>query len=387
MRAFLLLFFTLGAFAQTDAIRSLEGALADATDPGAIMMQLAGHHAGQGNVEAGLKWLAKAVDLRQGFRPAAPPFAPLREHPGYAALARRIAKDNPPIERGRIVSTAPLREIITEGLAADPGSGSLFVGSMNRHSIYRVARDGKWSEFVRSGQDGLGQPLGMAVAHNSLYVCNDSDTERSVLQFALESGRLLHRWTLPGGVEGHFLNDLAVAADGGVYVTDSRAGQIYYGAKGAAELGTLDLGRRFLGANGIALAPEGRMYVACFPDGIVLIDLERKAVRPLDRPASLTLAAIDGLYYHGDRLIGIQNYTVIDRVVSWKLNASGDAVLSEDILARGGKRLEDPTTGAFLGGKFYFIANSGIPYWKEGKVTKPDALRPTAIIELPIAAR
>jgi hypothetical protein len=387
VRAFLLLFLTLGAFAQTDEVRSLEGALADSPDPGSIMMELSAYNVQEGKLDAALEWLAKAVDLRQGFRPSAPPFAALREHPGYAALARRIAKDNPPIERGRIAFTAPWRDIVTEGLAADPASGSLFIGSMNRHAIYRVARDGKWSEFVPAGRDGLDRPLGMVVSGDSLYACNNSDAGNAVLRFALETGRLLHRWTLPGNTAEHLLNDLAVGADGTVYVTDSRAGEIYHAAKEAAELTRLDFGRRFLGANGIALAPGDRMYVVCFPDGIVLVDLPHKTVRPLTRPAATTLATIDGLYFRGDRLIGIQNYTVIDRVVSWKLNRAGDAILAEEILARAGRRLEDPTTGAFLGGKFYFIANSGIPYFKDGKVIKPDALRPTAIIELPITAR
>lgn len=387
MRAFLFLFLPLAAFAQTDAIRSLEGALADAPDPGSVMMQLAARNAQEGNLDAGLQWLAKAVDLRQGFRPSAPPFAALRAQPGYAALARRIEKDNPPIERGRIAFTAPWREIITEGLAADPASGSLFIGSMNRHAIYRIARDGKWSEFVLAGRDGVDRPLGMLVSGDSLYVCNNSDAGHAVLRFALATGRLLHRWALPGDVAEHLLNDLAVADDGTVYATDSRAGEIYYATKNAAELTKLDLGRPFLGANGIALAPGSRMYVSCFPDGIALIDLVHRTVRPLTRPAGITLAAVDGLYFRGDKLIAIQNYTVIDRVVSWKVNRSGDTVLSQDILARAGKHLEDPTTGALLGSKFYFIANSGIPYWQGGKVTNPDALRPTAIIELPIAAR
>ena len=102
---------------------------------------------------------------------------------------------------------------------------------------------------------------------------------------------MVRRYAVGGG---HNFNDLAIAPAGDVYLTDTRAGVVWYLAKGAADLTKLP--GRFEFANGIALSPGGGLlYVSTFPDGISVVDLKTHMVKPIARPPDLCLATIDGL--------------------------------------------------------------------------------------------
>ncbi len=369
---------------QQDAVRRLEKELATAPDPGAIMMLLAVHQARGGNTEAALRWLEKAADLRQGFAPLSPGFAGLKENPRFQQIMGRIGRDNPAIARGRVAFTAPMK-LVTEGLAANPATGDLYIGSLNDHKVLRVTRNGRWSDFTGARQDGLDEPLGMKVdqAGRSLWVVNNSASEHGVLQFDLRSARLTRKWTLAGNPKEHLLNDLTITPEGEAWVTDSRAGAVYRAGREGDKLMRFDLGRQFPGANGIAMAADGRrIYLACFPEGIVVLDPGNKTAVAMRRPAGMTLAAIDGLYLHQGRLIGVQNTLVIYRVAAWTLNTAGDAVEKEEILERSSKYLKDPTTGVFLRGIFHFIANSELDHWKDGKLSAVDGMQPVRILAL-----
>jgi hypothetical protein len=46
--------------------------------------------------------------------------------------------------------------------------------------------------------------------------------------------------------------------------------------------------------------------------------------------------------------------------------------------------VRNPTTGAILGGKFYFMANTGIENLDDGKIADPAKLEPLQIAILPL---
>jgi DNA-binding beta-propeller fold protein YncE len=294
------------------------------------------------------------------------------------------------VHTARLAFTSPRPDLVTEGLAADPETGALYIGSLNRHAILRIRPDGTWEDFIRPNQDGLAEPLGLTVdaATRTLWACSNSNASRAVFQFDLRTARLVHAWKLPGNTEGHFLNDLALSPQGEAWVTDSRAGKLYRAAKGAAELAEVPAGRQFEGANGIAFAPGGkRLYISCFPDGIVIFDPATRAARPIRRPANVTLAMIDGLYCRNGKLFTVQNFWIVYRAAALTLNAAGDAVEKEQILERAGPDLKDPTTGALYKDTFYFIANSELEHWKDGKLADAATMRPVKILAVDTAQR
>jgi hypothetical protein len=92
----------------------------------------------------------------------------------------------------------------------------------------------------------------------------------SGIGFAIDSrtGKVLRVTLMP---DGGFGNDMALDADGGVYLTDSSRPRIYYLAPGAAQLQIWAEDTRWatkeIGLSGIARRPDGVMVVGLFSGG------------------------------------------------------------------------------------------------------------------------
>jgi hypothetical protein len=189
---------------------------------------------------------------------------------------------------------------------------------------------------------------------DALWVLNNSAKESALLQYDLESGRVVRKYSVAGG--GHNFNDLVLAPSGEIYLTDTRAAAVWHLAKGADELKRLS--GKFEFANGIALSPDLRLlYVSTFGDGISVVDLKTGASAPIGKPADLCLSTIDGLYFHDGALIAIQNGFMSPRVVRLTLNRDLRAIESFEVLERRNPLFEGITTGVIDGDDFYYMAN------------------------------
>lgn len=110
-------------------------------------------------------------------------------------------------------------------VAAD---GSLYVGSAVEGSIVRVSPGQQSAEpFVEPGANGLMSVQGLLADDTSqnIWVCTadlgvakTTKSESALLAFDLVSGQAKGRWPLPGG---GFCNDIALAADGALLITDT----------------------------------------------------------------------------------------------------------------------------------------------------------------------
>ncbi len=95
-----------------------------------------------------------------------------------------------------------------------------------------------------------------------------------------------------------------------------------------------------------------------FLEGVARIDLGTRRVAYLRSPPGVSTAQVDGLYaYRGD-LVAVQNPRGLERVVRFALHAPGDSIVGVDALVRSRDPLRVPTTGAIVGPRFYYIANS-----------------------------
>ena len=157
--------------------------------------------------------------------------------------------------------------MIPEGIAWDPGSRRLFVGSLARNKIVAISPDGRVSDFVPSGRDGLQRVLGMKVddPRKSLWVCSaeadapgGTKTRASTLfHFDLATRKTLRKIPSPRGGT-HLFNDIAIEKDGGLFLTDSEEGTVYRLRVGRDALEVFQAPGRFFYPNGIALSPDGR---------------------------------------------------------------------------------------------------------------------------------
>ena len=177
-------------------------------------------------------------------------------------------------------------------------------------------------------------------------------------------------------------NDLDVTSKGDVFATATRAQALYWISAKTGKLEEWRPGLKLRDANGIALSSDQRrLYIATFPDGVPVIDLESGSVRGLAHPASVSLASIDGLYFHNNSLIAVQNGCIAHRVARFFLNAALDSVLKAEVLERGNPLFDIPTTGAVAGDTFYFVANSQIHNYGAKGIVDRATLRPISILK------
>jgi DNA-binding beta-propeller fold protein YncE len=108
-----------------------------------------------------------------------------------------------------------------------PAEDVLFVSNINGNGadkdnngfITKLSSDGKIKALQWAS--GLHAPKGMGISGNKLYV---TDIDRLVM-LDVNAGAILKTYTLPEPV---YLNDITVAANGTIYVSDNRNDKIYY---------------------------------------------------------------------------------------------------------------------------------------------------------------
>lgn len=146
------------------------------------------------------------------------------------ALAVAPAQAHAPAGDARISTafTLPGGKVYPEGIAADPRTRTVYVGSYADGTVYR-ARPGRGEAevFLPSGTDGRRTANGLRVdALGRLWV-TDSTAGVAVYDTA-DGSRLAHFEVAQGpGAPAHFVNDLAFAPDGTAYLTDSVRAVIY----------------------------------------------------------------------------------------------------------------------------------------------------------------
>jgi hypothetical protein len=368
--------------AETPA--ELEKLLATAAEPGIVMVEIARQYAIAGDRKPALAWFQKAAALNPEYTPEFDrDFETMATLPEFQSLIERARKASPPVLRGVLAFSVAESDLIPEGLAWDARSRKLYLGSVNKHKIVEIGSDGAVRDFIVAGQDGIGSVLGIKVdpRTNTLWANSLSNTEGSgVFHYDLATSRLIKKYVLPMDL---LFNDLEVTAKGDVFVTATRAQTLYWISAKTGKLEEWRPGLKLRDANGIApSSDQRRLFISTFPDGVTVIDLESGSVRGLAHPASVSLASVDGLYFHDNSLIAVQNGCIAHRVARFFLNPALDGVLKAEVLERGNPLFDIPTTGAVAGDTFYFIANSQLHNYGARGIVDRAKLRPISILKL-----
>lgn len=159
--------------------------------------------------------------------------------------------------------------VFPESIASD-ATGNLYVGS-NGGTIYRAPAGAAIAEpwVVPSAANGLKSLFGVFAdeGRKVLWACSNPnlfsqprETGTSALKgFDLATGALAASLDFPEGPAA--CNDIAVARDGTVYVTETLAGRIFVLRPGANALELFASGQDLVGIDGIALADDGKVYI------------------------------------------------------------------------------------------------------------------------------
>jgi sugar lactone lactonase YvrE len=153
---------------------------------------------------------------------------------------------------------------VPESVCFDERSGILYVSNIDGKSnekdgkgfISKLGTDGKIKSL--NWASGLNAPKGMGLFKNKLYV---ADLTRVVV-IESSTGKITHSIEIDGA---KFLNDITVAANGRIFVSDSETGKIFVISGHKASL--YFEGKEFKRVNGLLALQQG-LYVADAGTGI-----------------------------------------------------------------------------------------------------------------------
>ncbi|HEY1250428.1 MAG TPA: hypothetical protein VGH97_04515 [Thermoanaerobaculia bacterium] len=370
----------------------------------ALLYNLACAQSRNGQASAALATLSDLAQRRAFFDVGADTdFDPIRNEKDYGAIVARLGA----VRQERITSgavpafTIPEKALAPEGVAYDPVTKAFFVASVNKGKIVRIGPDGKASDFVAAGS-GLRSPLGMGVdaKRRTLWVASEvvphmnggkeGDAPDSALfELDLDTGRLRKKHVPPPSPRPPHFDDLAVGADGRVYVNDGQDPRIYSldPARPSAGLEVWLDSDVFGGTQGLAPTPDGRaLYVSDYR-GLYRVDTATKHVTPLAVPADVSFNGVDGLVSFAGSLIAIQNGVAPHRVTRVDLAPDGVAVLRARILEMNHPAFDEPTLGTVVDGTLYFTANNQGHLFHDTKHPyKAEDLRDAVILKLSLTS-
>ena len=267
-----------------------------------------------------------------------------------ATRTRRVANST-------LAFRIPEKNLLTESIAYDPKSRAFYISAVRKRKILRIAPGGTMKDFVTAGLWGV-NGLGIDAKRRILYATSmpydrvegfdkDHIEPGALLAFDADSGKPIASYEAP---KGTFLDDLTVAPDGAVYVSDSR-GSVLRLQDGKLE--TFARGMR--SAQGSAFG-NGMLYVADYGGAIWAVDPRTGDAAKLALPDDFAAVGIDGLEFADNSLIAIQNGVTPNRVV--RLSLDGLKVSRWEILEMNREEMDEPTIGTMARGAFYWIPNS-----------------------------
>ncbi len=168
-----------------------------------------------------------------------------------------------------INDTAVMPESVTSSR-----DGTIFLGSTTKGNIYRAQPGTAQADvWIQASTTGLTNVLGVLADDeaSTLWVCANATGGRgaptagqtALRAFDLASGTPKGAWPFPGG---GFCNDIAVAADGTAYATDTTGRRVLRLRPGATALDVWVTDQQLNGLDGVAIL-NGSVYVNCFFSG------------------------------------------------------------------------------------------------------------------------
>jgi hypothetical protein len=250
-------------------------------------------------------------------------------------------------------------EAFPESVAAGP-DGALYVGSAASGGVQRVAPGaGRAEAWIAPGAFGSRSTFGIYVdaKTSTLWVCSNDASGSGVAgpstvagshlkAFDLATGHGKASYALPG--RATLCNDIAVADDGAIFVTNSLAPQILRLHPGAEALEVFAEDARFqpptgVGLDGVAIG-GGNLYVDTFNGGeLFRVTIEGgKAGAVVKLTTSRPICLPDALRrLSGNAFLLVEGGGSLDRVT-----ISGDAATIETIESG----LDEPTSVATIDG-------------------------------------
>jgi hypothetical protein len=286
-----------------------------------------------------------------------------------AALRRRYHDNANPVLRsdtdgpGIFGHPVPVIYRLVEGIAYDPGSKRLFVGTVVDGRL-AYFENGHWTEVpVGLPKAGL---FGMAVdpVRRLLWIAVATVEPTAVpaprmaglIAVSLDTLAVTRRVALTD--DAHATpGDLALAPDGSVYVSDSSTGAIYRCLPGCTALRVFLPAGTFHSPQGMVVAKNGgRLIVADYASGLWFADTTSGVYQLFKTDRDMMLDGIDGLVaMPGEHaLMATQNGTNPHRILKLHLDESGTRVTDAEVrhIVSG-----EPSLGTLVNGDLWYVTD------------------------------
>ncbi len=325
----------------------------------------------------------------------APEFAALKTRKDFQEVAKKIVSNLHPKGSGEIAFS--LREVtgLIHAIAWREQTGEFYFGDVHHRAIWARNKDNTLRRVTAEGDDLLGVfALAMDDASGTLWAATAAVPEMrgfsaeqagqaAVVEIDVATGEIRRSVSIPrvaGSESPHVLSDIALAADGSVYATDSAMPMVWRVARGATTAERMPESAEFFALHGIAIVAEDTALVADQINGLVRFDLRRGTAHRLESPADTTLVEIKGLTRSREgKVVVLQTGLRPSRVLSLSLDDTAEAVLDVGVLESGHIAMGSPSLGCLAtGGDFYFIGNSGWSRFSSGSAS-PTAPRQVAV--------
>lgn len=325
-------------------------------------------------------------------------FKSLSDSQEFKLAVAKLNANSAPFIGGTTAFTLAEKDLLPEGIAYDPVGKKFYLGSMHKAKIVAVDMKGDVRNFTAEGQDGLTGVVGLRVdAKRRILWVNtavlpemrgfkkENNGLSAVHKYDLDTGKLIKRYALDNKPAPHLLNDMAIASNGDLFITDSATAEIHVIRAGDDRLEPFLKLDRYLYPNGIALSDDEKLlFVADFA-GINVVDVEKRTRSRLAHPETITLSGVDGLYFYRDSLVAVQNVHEPARIIRFYLSAARDRVTRAEVIESSHPAHDIPTTGAIAEGSFYYIANSQMRSLdSSGAIFPLDKLKPIVILKVPL---
>jgi sugar lactone lactonase YvrE len=351
-----------------------QATLAQAPDHPDLLISTARAYAANGRANEALDLLGQAI--RRGARVDAallPEFEALEGDARFAPLAAQGRLNLRPAAPPEVFLVIEDGSIDTEGIAYDEDTARLFIGSL-KGGIWQVDLRGNVEPFA-GAESGLREVVGLKVDRKRrlLWAATGVFPDlfggepkkhaglTGVIAFNIDSGERAGECWLDERPILHGFNDLALAENGDVYVSDSATGSVYRLPGGGCRLERIIQDPRMSFPNGIALSKdEARLYVAHI-EGLSVVDLATGRRTALAVPGNTSVNSIDGLVRDGADLIGIQPSPYLARVLRIRLDDAGYAIREVVTVSSPPPEGLSPTTGVIVGSQYFSVAGVVAP--------------------------
>ncbi|MDN5924831.1 MAG: hypothetical protein L0H70_07520 [Xanthomonadales bacterium] len=275
-----------------------------------------------------------------------------------------------PFGEGKPAFTLDKKDLLIQAIGWDPARKQFLLGSAREGKIFLADKHGKLHDFIApNAKNKLWAIMDLRVdaKRNRLWVATtsiqhfrgystDNAGKAALAEFNLKTGKLLHRYEMPGTEV--FLSTLALAPNGDIFAADGVNRVIYTINKG--KLTELVANKHLTAIRAMAVSEDGKiLYLADPRAGIIGFELSTgKAFGLAYNPETLVLPGIVGMYTYDGTLVVIEPGMTPERVMRLSLSKDGRSVTKAMPLDVAKPDFKALGAGTVAGDTLYFIVNN-----------------------------